>query len=412
MFLLRPAHYDLQRMVWQRELAAISERLEGTQSVSPFAMFASGDWERRQDQSGRAMSEASSSRLLGIWQDQSASSHLRSHAFVFWAATRRTGDIAILRAVASADELADKALWQLLRRGDREAIPRLIAKLSTDKARFWWQLGRYISSPELTMKLDEALDHRSRKLAEPTGHPNVRLDSDAVLSEMLMRAPTADADALLTKHWGHLRVSHYYVIAALYIATPALQRRVADAMKKAPEPAKVLEHLSMRMGYRLSGHPGIVRPEQIKAVVPYLDLLNELEFYHFWEACNAHGWFALRRVHFDGRLPSKWREWIFLDPSRALEALDRLFRGHDHWIDRWLEDFLATGMSLDEIMALVGRWLESQTDIEALQFAASAVIHIGERRHVDLLKLAKIVPTGLAAEIVANADFAVRRRTL
>ena len=73
---------------------------------------------------------------------------------------------------------------------------------------------------------------------------------------------------------------------------------------------------------------------------------------------------------------------------------------------------MATGVTLDEVMAVVGDWLEKQTDIGALQMAAGAVIHVGERRHVDLLRKAKIVPSSSAAEIITNADFAVRRRTL
>lgn len=395
-----------------RELAATDERLEGTNSFSPFGMSANRDWERQQQETGRAMSEASRKRLLDIWQDQAAGKHLRKQAFRIWAATHRAGDIGILRAVLSSDALADNALWQRLRLGDHEAIPAMLAKLLADERGYWWQLGRYIWSDDLTKALDEALERRGAALAAAGPEATKRADADWILSEMVMRLPTIEADALLSKHWDQLSASHYYVIAALYVATPGLQGRVAAAVKAASEPKELLKHLSTRFGHKRSGHPGLFRIEQIEAVLPYLDLLQEMEIYQLWSACNEHGWFALRRAHLDSRLPSKVRDSVYLDEARVENALDQFLAKKDPWLDHWLDDFLKSGSSLDDIMTRIGRWLGEKSSIEALDVASRAVLHIGERRHLNLLKTAKIEPAEVAAAIVADTEFGVRRRTL
>lgn len=396
-----------------RELAVITESLDGTDRFSPFVLSAKDDWEREQERSGRAMSEASRKRLRDIWQDQSTGKHLREQAFRIWSSTHRAGDLSVLRVVSSVDVLADKVLWQRLRLGDYDAIPALHRKLSTDEHGYWWQLGRYIWSSDLSKALDEALERR-RTTHGATGVDNKReSSSDWILSEVVMSLPTNEADTLLNKHWDHLCTSSYFVIAALSVATPSLRARVADTVRNTPDSKKLFKHFSMRFGLKRKGRPRLFRPEQIEAVVPYLDLLDELGVHDLWSACNEHGWFALRRAHLDSRFPSKMRGWAYLDASRAMNDLDEFSEDGKQWfIDHWLDDFLKSGALLDDVMELIGRWLEEKTDIRSLQLACAAVLRIGERRHLPLLRAVKIEPTELAVAIIADTEFGVRRRTL
>jgi len=48
----------------------------------------------------------------------------------------------------------------------------------------------------------------------------------------------------------------------------------------------------------------------------------------------------------------------------------------------------------------------------SLQVASSAVLDIGERRHLLLLRVANIEPKELASAIIADTEFGVERRTL
>ena len=307
--------------------------------------------------------------------------------------------------------LADIALAQRLRRGDREAIPALITKLATDDCGYWWQSGRYIWSDDLTKALDDALARRGRG-SSGVSQDASQTDSDWILSEMVMRLPITEADALLNKHWNQLSASCHYVVAALYVATPGLQARVAAAIKAASNPAELLKHLSSRVASKRSDHPGLFRPEQIEAVLPYLDLLDEWDIYHLWMACNEHGWFALRRAHLDPRLSSKSYDWIYLDDVRVMKALDEFLTKDDMWIDHWLDRFVETGASINDVMAVVGRWLHGKSELQALELAGRAVLHVGERRHLELLRAARIEPAELAAAIVADTEYGVKRRTL
>lgn len=96
-----------------------------------------------------------------------------------------------------------------------------------------------------------------------------------------------------------------------------------------------------------------------------------------------------------------------------MKELDEFSEDGKQWfIDHWLDDFLKSGALLDDVMALIDRWLEEKTDIRSLQLACAAVLHIGERRHLQLLRAAKIEPAELAAAIIADTEFGVRRRTL
>lgn len=396
-----------------RELAAISESLDGTDRFSPFVLSAKDEWEREQERSGRAMSEVSRKRLRDIWQDSSSGKHLREQAFRIWASTHCAGDLAVLRDASDTDVLADKVLWQRLRLGDREAIPALVKKLSTDERGYWWQLGRYIWSSDLTKALDEALERR-RAIYVATGVDDEKKpNADWILSEVVVSLPTNEADALLNKHWDHLCMSHYYVIAALCVATPSLRARVADIVRNTLNAKELFKNFSMLFGVKRRGHPRLSRPEQIEAVVPYLDLLDELGILDLWSACNEHGWFALRRAHLDSKFPSRMRGWAYLDVSRAVMELDEFSkRGKQWFINHWIDDFLKSGALLDDVMALIGRWLKEKTDIGSLHVACGAVLHVGERRHLQLLKIANFEPPELAAAIIADTEFGVRRRTL
>ena len=143
------------------ELAEVQTQLEGTDSISLFAMTAASDWRQDQERDGRSMSHASREALREIWVDRDRDQHSRYHAFKLWAVTIDHRDTALLRTVTETGKLGDEVLWHRLCIGDTRAIPALIEKLSADgAARYWWQAGRHIWSPELTEALGRSLERR------------------------------------------------------------------------------------------------------------------------------------------------------------------------------------------------------------------------------------------------------------
>ena len=385
------------------ELAVTAERLEGSDRFSPFVMSAPDDWQRA-NEDGRPMSNASRARLQQLWVEEGGR-HLRKQAFRLWAVTECEEDLGLLRRVDSNDPLLDLAVRERIRRHDGTAIPELLRRLEGERADYWWQLGRDFWTEELTEALDRELDHR--KPESEAGH------LDWILAELVLRLPSRTAERLLVKHWASLRQAPHFVQAALYVATPHLANLVAETMATSAAPEEMLKFLGHRFGIRVKGHPGIARLAQIEGLVPYLDYLDRLDIQKLWELCNERGWFDLRRRHLDRRLLDDQRSAAFLDDGRAIEKLDQLANGErPYHLDYWLTDFLKTGRPSDSILSLVTAWFQRRADIKALEVAALAVIQIGRRAELAALAEVAVEPASEAVDILADASFALRRRSL
>jgi hypothetical protein len=390
-----------------RELAEIERGIEGKNSFSPFTNMAPDEWRRRQEDKGRPMSHESRGRLLAFWQNQSTEKHLREQSFRLWAASVMEGDLEILRSIDSTDLLADKSLWERLKRKDRTAIGGLLPKLQGDRRAVWWRLAHFVWSEQLYLALDQELQRRRTSVGAGWG---VAHETDYAVFEIIMALPLMEAEPLLVKHWDHLQFSSLFVQTALFLASPRLQAMAKAAIDASPEPAKMFTHLTIHYGIRTHGRAGVTRPEQIEALIPYLDHLDEMAIHTFWTVCTDLGWLDLRRKHLDNRLSNRF-EGIYLSEDRAMESLDKHADRQHSWIDRWVEDYLEAGFTIDEAMDLFARWLSSRRTMAALRLASTAVVHAGRRQDLSILDV-DIEPENLVSELRANTRFAVCRRTL
>lgn len=390
-----------------QELVKIRQRLEGTTSFSHFVISAPDDWQRAQE-NGRPMSQASRDLLLGLWQGEINDKHLRTQAFSLWAATQYRDDIHVLQDSNPSSELDDKILWERLIRGDKQAIPAMIEKLITDEHGYWWQCGRHLWSSELTEALDDFLTRRGVRAKCTSGES---FESDWITHEMIMRLPENEAERLLIKHWAHLRFSHHFVQAALYVATPQLLSVVKVAIKECPEPAKLLEHLSSNFGIRTKDHPGLTREVQVHALAPFLDLLVPMDIHRIWDACNDHGWFTLRRELLDARLQAPFLRGRW-GRDQAISELDRQLIGMPISIDHWIDQFLKADVSWTEILKTMMEWLYERRSLNSLQIVASAISCRGTRKDLDSLIIYEGMPEITTRQLIANTRFTVCRRSL
>jgi hypothetical protein len=392
-----------------QELAAIQRRLEGTHSFSRFVISAKDVWRRAQEYYGRPMSKASRDLLLGLWRDETNDKHLRVQSFALWAATQDADDIEVLRTATSSDMLADNILGERLTRGDYRAIPAMLEKLDTDDRGYWWQYGRYLWSPELTKALDEFLVRRGSR-AKQTWTES--FESDWYTHEMIMRLPASEAERLLLKHWTHLRFGPHFVQTALYVSTPRLLEAAQDAINACPEPAKLMVHLGPHFGVGTKGHPGLTRETQVRALAPYLHLLSPSDIGRLWGACNDHGWFTIRRELLDDRLqpPFLKQRW---DRNCAVSELDeKIAENRFGWIGYWIDYFLKTDVPWTEILATMTAWLDQRRSLEALRMVAAAVEHRGTREDLGVLRTYEGMPETAARQLIADTQFAVRRRSI
>jgi hypothetical protein len=399
-------HPDVQVFI-AHQLAAMDRRSECTKSFNIFGHTIASRWNRDRGNS-RAMSRESRLALLNLWQGQPADQYLRTAAFKIWVATEASGDLDILRQITPSDPLWSMALRQRIIRGDRETLPLLLENIRTRPDEYWWFQARRIWSEEMTATMEQEFVQRRERGPEAWSKC---FDHDWILSELLMERPIEVAEPILLRHWDHFRFSPYFVQAALYFASPELCRLAKEAIDAAPDPTVMLEHIDSHFGIKVVGRTGITRREQVEAAIPYLHLLNKIPLLQFWEVCNERGWFDIRLRHFDA-LITEGRDAEYLHREATFAALDRMASKEDHWIDRWLEKFIETGITHHALIALLGEWLSSRKSIRALELVANALIQIGRRLDLSILKVEGLSPADAAREIVADATFAVQRRTL
>jgi len=393
-----------------REFAAHSRISEGTDRFWHFPSLVIHDWHHQQAEKWRGMSLASRQRLQELWTSTDNDKHLRRQAFLLWAATSARDDVLFLQAVVDPDPIADDILWARLKRGDSTAIPMLLDKLRTDKHGYWWQLGRYIWSNDLTNALEEAFRLRGATVKRTWG---AGCAIDWISSELVMRLKPSIAEKILIDHWEHLQYSSHFFQTALYVATPNLCALARDAISKCPDATEMLKHISMHFGIKCTGHPGVNRIEQVEALVPYLDYLSPLDIHAFWELCSDRGWLDFRRAHLDGRLEGQWRKNTLLDEATLFVEWDKeIARDHIGWMGFWINHYLSQGEQLENIFNLLKKWLNQRRAIPALEFVAAAVSHAGGRCDLDVLSVDGIEPVDQVQAIIADAYFTVRLRSL
>jgi len=387
------------------ELAAIRRRLEGTDSSSFFLMRADDEWHRAQE-NGWPMSRLSRGVLLRTWQEESNDNHLRIMAFVLWAATQGPKDINVLRATDSTGDMADKILAARLVRGDEQAIPAMIEKLSTDARCYWWQHGRHLWSPSLSRALDEELRRRGTLSKQVWDE---RFELDMITSELIQRRPIDEAEQILLRHWSHLRFSAEFVQAALYVCTPRILEAARAAIAECPNPAMLLQFFGMHVGINTKGRPGLTRQAQMHALIPYLHLLSPMEIHNLWETCNRCGWFSFRREFLDDRLSDRYAVFKW-DPARFVSKLDKMVAENRHiWMDSLIGDLLKADVSWAEIIATMARWLEERRSLQALRIVSTAILYKGTRDDLAALKTAESMSEEAARQLVADTWFALRR---
>jgi hypothetical protein len=392
-----------------RETAATQSNLEGKGGFSPFVSSVADRWSRPSSYGEGPMSRVSKERLLSLWQNPDSGKHLTQQAFRLWAASHSPGDLEILQAIDTHDGLFDMALFERLERGDHSAIPAFEEKLRHGNERYWWQAGRYIWSDRLTAALEESLARRGEG-AERSWQQKDR-DVDWITSEMMTRLPVGVAEGLLLKHWDHLRFSHVFVHVALFTAAESLLPLVAQTMAECPDRAKAMEHVDLHYGIGYEGR-GVTRLAQLESLLPYLQFLKETTIIRLSDACNAQGWLQFRRKHLDPlvKTPSSLD---LLDDETVFKALDDMIeKDRLYPLDWWADRYRRTGATLDDIMGVLGRWLQTRRTMASLRLVANGVSELGQRRHLDLLNISDIEPEQKVASLLEDTAFAVKRRTL
>ena len=367
------------------------------------------EWRRPTDGTERTMSKASRSALHDLWRDETHDRYLRSTAFRLWSVTRAQEDIEVLRGARHCEDLVSLILRERLLRGDTDAVPTVLEKLSADEGWQWWQYVQRVWCPALTEALDSALTRRGLRTSAVWGEGQ---DSDWLLYHVVVNLPSEEGERLLLAHWSHLRYTERFIGAALRIATPRLLEAVGAALRDCPRPKMLLEHFELDSRHILWEGGGVVREEQVRGVLPHVELLSPFSTSRLWEECNRRGWFDIRREHLDGLIREPFpRGWW--DREEVESELERICASDGRgWFGFTIDAAIAADVSWSEILSTVLDWFRSRRSIEAFEVVAAAIRERGSRRDLDRLAEVASLLGSVASGVVEDARFAVCRRTL
>jgi hypothetical protein len=76
-----------------------------------------------------------------------------------------------------------------------------------------------------------------------------------------------------------------------------------------------------------------------------------------------------------------------------------------------IDEYLEFGFSPAQVINIIGKWLAVQKTLPALELAAKALIHVGQREDLQLLSI-PIEPDAAADALRIDTAFAVKRRSL
>jgi len=386
------------------EINRSAERLRSGDNSYTFNRQARDHWERGIEGWGTPMSQSSRDVVLELWQDVRQDLHRRRAAFDFWAVSRSTADLTILRAAADDDHLAEQILRQRLLRGDTLAIPALIERLDGERGMYWWFYVRYVWSGSLYKALDRAL---AREAAKPLPDENGQYEIGSTLTRPLMRLPPSHAEPLLLRYWDKFGETMKFVQAALYIATPKLLAMAASSIAASPAPAKLFLHFTIHYGLNTTSEVGIIREAQIRALAPYLGILRPEDVRDLGDACNKMGWFDLRRELIDPHmLPADLAK-----PEALRCALDEtLEHPHSAWIEHKIDDLRKADVSWDKLCAELRSWLATQPSANALESAKHMILYAGDANDLATLDVWPGTDEEFRSAVKTDLLFAIRRR--
>lgn len=200
------------------------------------------------------MGAASIERLEKLWKSPKEGVKVREKAFHFWnIGVEGTGldTLTSLQNVGPSEPFYREALRHRIRLGDETATTELIRMTETDKIpHFWWQYAHRIWNESLREAFDSFLGH----LLEDGRAGDWEWEGHHFCAAgLLVEIPTADAEALLVRHWEHLRYRIGFVQAALTIATPRCCELFAATARNCPDTTRLLKHFEYRCGLRTVG---------------------------------------------------------------------------------------------------------------------------------------------------------------
>ncbi|MCO8266391.1 hypothetical protein NKF06_07290 [Haloferax sp. AB510] len=342
--------------------------------------------------------------LRDIWEAESESEDVRSIAFSLWANNSIPDDLATLRNIEKNEPYWTSAVATRLEHGDTTVFEEGGLELAHHNH----LLNRVHNAwcPEAFNQVDQIIEAHQ-----------VNTDTDLyyTLGKLLFRIPADDAERLLQKYWDRLSNQPIFIQAALYTATDQTKHLAEQAFKQSEKPSELCRLISSHFGFRTTGRSELITADQLRALSPYLEYIDDLGTVRVVEKAIALGMADWARDIVKPHLGEQYRGRYFPSDEELMEQLtDRVDpsdeNSHLH-VRYWLERFDERQDSMAHAFDILEQWLERNRSIFRYQVVATALKERGSRSDIDILEP---IPStdDQYQRVYDDAAFGVRLRTL
>ncbi|WP_224621729.1 MULTISPECIES: hypothetical protein [unclassified Mesorhizobium] len=359
---------------------------------------------------GKALRKLSLERLHQIWSDGENDDELRRRAFRMWSGSVEVDLLPLLRTIDTNSPFFADALRVRLLMRDMESYDAFKHALEGEEYRsYWWQFTRNFWLPSFLKLLEAELERRRDFM---TANPDKRdFETDWIVSELIQKLPTDQAEGLLSKHWVHLGHTDNFVCVALFVATDRSRALAESTVTSTEDPSSFLRHVDFQFE---SG--GFERSEKclkaLESLIPYLNSLDEDTIGRLWDLCNRHRLFEWRRRYLDELVASDDRRIEGLNQKKLFTQFDKEVDHRSFYAGLLVEQFEARGDRPSDLLDVALAWLKDRNTIDAFDLVGHIFVAAGTRSDFNRFHRVEIESSSQIEDMLADFQFALKRRTL
>jgi hypothetical protein len=272
--------------------------------------------------------------LRDIWKSKSEPEDVRNIAFRLWANNATSDDLPILRKIERNEPYWIPAIATRLEHGDTTVFEEDDLELAQHH-----HLLNGVHNAWCSKVFDQV-----EQIIE-SHQENTDTELYHTLGKLLFRIPTDDAERLLQKHWDKLSSQPRFVQAALYTATDQTKQLAEQAFKQSKEPSDLFRHFTSNFGFKTTGRSELITADQLRALSPYLEYIDDLGKVRVVEKALALGMEDWAREMVKPHLSGQSRKRYFPSNKELMEQLTNRVGSSDennhqrvrYWLDQFDE---------------------------------------------------------------------------
>ncbi|MCZ1177159.1 ATP-binding protein [Acinetobacter pittii] len=318
---------------------------------------------------GKSLCHSSKNRLKEIFINEKNNSFARKHALSIWVSSPDDGDLEILQTISNEDEIYDRVLMAKAQYKDLSIVDQLVVKIRESDSNYWWQVIRHIWHEKFELILEDQIS-------------TINEDNCWLLDEIFEKISISKSEKLLEKYWEHINQYDIFIHIALLVATEKMVSLVSNSLH-GRNLNECFKYFSFRWGFKDKDRKGIHRYEQVVAIKPYIQYLDDVSKLDLFEICLEKGWkdFAIQVI--GPLLPNDRPNYLNIDTTILSQELDegKVFRA-----DRWLDDCIRQGWNKNESITIMFDWLKNNYSDLAVDIISSNLEYLGTRSDFLILK--------------------------